>query len=50
MSERKPEADEAEEGGELEAKELGEEDLDQVSGGDPGYFHPDIPDVWPGGN
>ena len=34
---------------ELEAKELDEKELEKAAGGDPGYTHPDIPDVWPGG-
>lgn len=43
------EPEEAEESDELEAKELDQDDLDKVAGGDPGHTHPDIPDVWPGG-
>jgi hypothetical protein len=50
VSERKPEAEEADEKGELDAKELGEEELDEVSGGDPGYFHPNPPTYGPGGH
>ena len=42
--EETPEDDEA-----VEAVELDEDEMEKAAGGDPGYTHPDIPDVWPGG-
>jgi len=40
--EREPSAEEQEENSdEVEAKELGEEELDEAAGGDPGLTHPD---------
>jgi hypothetical protein len=46
--ERNPSTEELEQDEAVEAVELGEDDLEDAAGGDPGYTHPDIPDV-PGG-
>ena len=47
--EKRAEEAETAEQDEVEAKELTDDELEQAAGGDPGYTHPDIPDVWPGG-
>ena len=47
--EKRVEDEELEGEGDVESKELDEEELEQAAGGDPGYTHPDIPDVGTGG-